>query len=128
MLLAWLEQNGDRSRVRALQLDDGANIVASYASAVTERLASLSIDCDEQCRLAVTSEHAEEATAGYLALATLRTTTTPSRSQQSLELLQGPHITSPSGVRLPPAILGNLIYYADVSAEETPQLVELRLD
>lgn len=126
MLLAWLEQSGEQSRVRALQLDDAANLVASYQSDVVENLATLSVDCDEQCRIAVTSEQTNATAAGYLALATLRRAQVANRSIQKLELFQGPNVTSAGGVRVQPAVLGNLIYYSDVSTEETPELVELR--
>lgn len=126
MLLAWLEQNGDRSRVRALQLDDAANVVATYQSDVTPHLSTLAVDCAEQCRIAATSEHPEETSAGYLVLATLRFQSAANRSLQTLELMQGPNISSTIGTRLAPAVLGNLVYYSDTSSEEIPQLQELR--
>jgi hypothetical protein len=126
LLLAWLERKNDQTRVRALQLDASANVLAAYQSEPAERLTALSIDCAELCRVVATNEHTDETGAGYLALSTIRSATRANAPVQNLELLQGPNLSSPSALQVPPAIIGGLVYYPDVSAEEVPQLLELR--
>lgn len=67
LALAWLEREGDASRVKLARLNANGELVREFSASLPGEPATINLDCTSECRIAIAGELADEPH-GYLAL------------------------------------------------------------